>query len=159
MDQYTDHGFLKAPILLMLGWFFLARAWVVFIVAGASREDGAKILEWVYPDSQMLKVGMLLGLPSLVFMWLIALRNQERKTINRIVSVAKPVTFLMILIQSAQTGYHIVLERGVFSWSHGVTLVIMLWFGLYVMKSKTVVDCLKRNGYESDRVNAQSSKH
>ncbi|QIA62789.1 DUF2919 family protein [Vibrio astriarenae] len=151
MDRYTDHGFLKAPTLLMLGWLFLARAWVVFIVAGASRDEGTQILEWVYPDSAMLKMGMLLGLPPLLFMWLISLRNAERKMINRIVSIAKPITLIMILIQSGQTIYHIVLQHGAFSWSHGLTMVFMLWFGLYVMKSKTVVDCLKRNGYDSDR--------
>ncbi|MDR9826009.1 DUF2919 domain-containing protein [Vibrio sp. FNV 38] len=151
MDRYNDHGFLRAPILLLLGWLFLARAWLVFIVAGASRDEGRKILEWVYPDSQMLKIGMILGLPSLVFMWLTSLRKEERKMINGVVSFAKPITLFIIAIQSAQTLYHIFLQYGAFSWSHGLTLVIMLWLGLYVMKSKTVVDCLKRNGYESER--------
>ncbi|WP_154218762.1 DUF2919 family protein, partial [Vibrio parahaemolyticus] len=36
-DQYDAHGFLKAPILVWLGWMFLARSWVVFAMAGGSR--------------------------------------------------------------------------------------------------------------------------
>lgn len=151
MDRYTDHGYLRTPTLLWLGWLFLARAWLVFIVAGASFDEGGKILEFVYPDSRLMIIGMVIGVPALIFMWLIALRNQERKVVNVIVSHAKPVTMVMIALQATQTFYHIYLARGAFSWSLGLTLVGLLWFGLYLIKSQTVRDCLLRNGFEIER--------
>jgi len=140
-EQYDKHGFLKAPLLLWLGWAFLAKAWVVFIVAGASRESGSKILEIVYPDHSMLYLGLAMGVPSIALMWLISLRNPDRAWLNRIVAWGKPVTILTAAGQLAQTLYHIYLQNGVFSWTNGLTSVALLWFTLYLVNSKSVADC------------------
>ncbi|MGF1753877.1 DUF2919 domain-containing protein [Vibrio makurazakiensis] len=141
IEQYDKNGFLKAPMILWLGWLFLAKAWVVFIVAGASRDSGAKILEIVYPDHSMLYLGIAMGLPSIIFMWLIGLRNTERQWVNTIIRWARGVTLLTILGQLSQTAYHVYLDNGAFRWSNAVTLVALLWFALYVYKSRTVRDC------------------
>ncbi|MCG9631183.1 DUF2919 domain-containing protein [Vibrio fortis] len=141
LEQYDKHGFLKAPILLWLGWLFLAKALVVFVVAGASRESGAKILEIVYPDHQMFYVGIALSVPSVLLMWLFGLRSPERPYINTIVSWGRWVTFFAVLSQFAHTVYLVYLDHGVFHWLHGVTLMLLLWFLIYLIKSNTVRDC------------------
>lgn len=141
LEQYDKHGFLKAPILLWLGWLFLAKALVVFVVAGASRESGAKILEIVYPDHQMFYVGIVLSVPSVLLMWLFGLRSPERPYINTIVSWGRWVTFFAVLSQFAHTVYLVYLDHGVFHWLHGVTLMLLLWFLIYLIKSNTVRDC------------------
>ena len=141
LERYDQHGFLKAPKLIWLGWLFLAKAWVVFVVAGASRDNGTTFLTIVYPDHSMLYLGLIMGLPSIILMWLISLRAPERSWLNRIVSMGKPLTLLMVILQFMQTLYHIYLEHGVFNWANASTLLVLLWFGLYLLKSKSVRDC------------------
>ncbi|MEI8671483.1 DUF2919 domain-containing protein [Vibrio sp. SA48] len=141
LDQYDQHGFLRAPKLIWLGWLFLAKAWVVFVVAGASRESGSKILDIVYPDHSMLYLGLAMGLPSIIMMWLVGLRSPERAWVNQIVRRGKLITLVMIVLQFTQTFYHIYLERGLFNWANASTLLILLWFGLYLINSKSVRDC------------------
>lgn len=141
LERYDQHGFLKAPKLIWLGWLFLAKAWIVFVVAGASRDNGTTILTIVYPDHSMFYLGLIMGLPSIILMWLISLRAPERSWLNRIVSMGKPLTLLMVILQFIQTLYHIYLEHGVFNWANASTLLVLLWFGLYLLKSKSVRDC------------------
>ncbi len=142
IEQYDNNGFLKAPIWLWLGWIFLAKAWVVFVVAGASRESGSQILTIVYPDHTMLYLGLIMGVPSIVLMWLISLRNPQRRWVNKLVSWGKGLTLVTALAQLGQTLYHVHLQLGAFSWANAATLVILSWFVLYLSKSKTVRDCL-----------------
>ncbi|MBW3694404.1 DUF2919 domain-containing protein [Vibrio sp. T187] len=141
IEQYDKNGFLKAPLTLWLGWLFLAKAWVVFIVAGASRDSGAKILEIVYPDHSMLYLGIAMGLPSILLMWLIGLRNADRKWINMAAAYGREVSLLVTTLQIAQTVYHVYLDHGLFRWSNAVTLVILLWLAIYLYKSRTVKAC------------------
>lgn len=148
-DQYDQHGFLKAPLLVWMSWLFLAKAWVVFVVAGASRDSGAKILEIVYPDHSMLYLGLVVGVPSILYMWLINLRSPERKWINIIGRGGRGVTLSVIFLQIAQTAYHVYLDKGQFSWPNAITLVLLLWFSIYLWKSRTVKDCFRVPDFSS----------
>ena len=141
IESYDKHGYLKAPVWLWLGWLFLAKAWVVFVVAGVSRESGAKLLEIIYPDHTTLYIGLVAGIPVMLFSWLIGLRSPERVLICRVIEYGKPVSVVTILGQLALVGYQIYLSRGAFSWSNALTLVGLLWFLLFVMKSRRVRDC------------------
>lgn len=68
---------------------FLARSWVVFAMAGVSRESGSKLLSIVYPDSSTLYLGLLAGVPSLLLMWLMGLRQPERSRVNKVMSYSR----------------------------------------------------------------------
>ena len=143
LEQYDHHGFLKAPIWLWLGWLFLAKAWVVFVVAGASRQSGSDILAVVYADHRFLYLGLALGLPSLILMWLINLRKPDRLKLNRFVAMGRTITLFSIAAQWIQTCYQVVLTHGAFHWSNALTLVILSWFAMYVYRSRTVADSLR----------------
>jgi hypothetical protein len=145
IEQYDKHGFLKAPKWLWLGWLFLAKAWIVFVGAGASRESGSEILSIVYPDHSMLYLGLAMGVPSIALMWLFGLRSPERKWVNQVVSWGKPITLITATAQFAQTLYHIHLEHGAFSWANGATLLLLLWFMLYIAKSRSVRDSFQNS--------------
>ncbi|MFM2589212.1 DUF2919 domain-containing protein [Vibrio sp. TBV020] len=143
IEQYDKHGFLKAPKLLWFSWLFLAKAWIVFVVAGASRESGSKILSIVYPDHTMLYLGLAMGIPSIVLMWLVNLRSPERRWINRIVTWGRSVTLVTATLQLSQTLYHVYLVHGAFSWTNGSVMLLLLWLILYIGKSRSVRDCFK----------------
>ena len=141
IDHYDSQGYLKAPLLLWLGWLFLARSWVVFAGAGASRESGTKILQVVYPETHTLYIGLIIGIPSVLLMWVMGLRKPGRRWIDRLTTYGRGVTLFLVVGQLLQTFYHVYLERGAFNWANGLTLVILLWFGIYVFNSQWVKDC------------------
>lgn len=145
IENYDKHGFLKAPKWLWFGWLFLAKAWIVFVVAGASRESGSKILSIVYPDQSMLYLGLAMGLPSIFLMWLFGLRSPDRNWVNNIVAWGKPLTLLATGSQFLQALYHVYLSRGAFSWANGVILLLLLWFMLYASNSRTVKDSFRNS--------------
>ncbi|WP_428771857.1 DUF2919 domain-containing protein [Vibrio sp.] len=143
IEHYDQHGFLKAPIWLWLGWLFLAKAWLLFVVAGASRDSGNQILLYIYPDNRLFYSGLVMGLPALCLMWLIGLRKPERRWANRLVSLGRMITLVTVLGQMLQVLYQIGLHHGAFSWPNALSLLLLGWFVLYLVKSKTVRDCLK----------------
>lgn len=149
-DQYDAHGFLKAPILVWLAWMFLARSWVVFAMAGVSRESGSKLLAIVYPDTSTLYLGLLMGIPSLILMWLMGLRQPERQWVNKIMCYGREVTLILCAIQLTQTIYHVYLERGVFNWANALTLTLLAWFMLYLLNGRWAKDCFSVPQFEQN---------
>ena len=150
-DQYDVHGFLKAPIFVWLGWMFLARSWVVFAMAGVSRESGSKLLSIVYPDSSTLYLGLLAGVPSLLLMWLMGLRQPDRKWVNKVMSYGREVTLILCSIQLAQTMYHVYLEHGVFNWANALTITLITWFMIYLLNGRWVKDCFNVPQFEHNK--------
>lgn len=143
IEQYDKHGFLKAPKLVWLAWLFLAKAWVVFVVAGASRDSGSKILQIVYPDHTMLYLGLAMGIPSILLMWMVSLRSPERLWLNKIVTYGRGITLVTATAQLSQTLYHIYLVHGAFSWANGAVMLLLLWLIIYFVKSRSVKDCFQ----------------
>jgi len=143
IERYDSNGFLKAPLWLWLGWLFLSKAWIVFVVAGASRGSGPEILGIIYPDHSMLYLGLALGLPSIILMWLFGLRHPDRHWLTALIRWGREVTLFTALVQFVQTGYHVYLLHGSFSWMTALTLLALMWFALYVYKSRSVRDCFQ----------------
>ncbi|GEM74133.1 DUF2919 domain-containing protein [Vibrio sagamiensis] len=143
LDDYDAHGFLKAPKLLWLGWMFLARSWGVFVMAGVSRDNGSKVLSMVYPDSSTLYLGLAMGIPSVLLMWLMGLRHADRKWVSQITQRGRAITLILCAIQLVQTMYHIYLEHGVFSWPNALSMILLSWFMLYLLSGKWVRDCFR----------------
>lgn len=50
--HYDAHGRLRLPLLFWLVLLLQARTWVLFVIAGASREQGTALLNLFYPDTQ-----------------------------------------------------------------------------------------------------------
>lgn len=136
---------------------FLARSWVVFAMAGVSRESGSKLLSIVYPDSSTLYLGLLAGVPSLLLMWLMGLRQPERSRVNKVMSYGREVTLILCSIQLAQTMYHVYLERGVFNWANALTITLITWFMIYLLNGRWVKDCFNVPHFEHNE--GQSSKN
>lgn len=150
LERYDRYGFLKAPLLVWFIWLFLAKAWVVFVVAGVSRDHGSTILTLFYPDHSLFYLGLSMGMPSLVLMWLINLRTPDRSWINGIVSSGRSLTLFMVGLQFIQTLYHVYLEQGSFDWVNAITLIVLLWCFLYLFNSRIVRDCFRSPFTESN---------
>ena len=143
IEAYDKYGYLKAPLWLWLGWLFLARAWVVFVIAGVSRQSGEKLLAMVYPDHSVLYLELALGIPAILLIWLIGLRRPERALIARIIYFGKPVSVLTIAVQISALLYRVYLSSGLFNWPEAVSLVVLGWFLLFMLRSRRVHHCFK----------------
>ncbi|MDA3132674.1 DUF2919 domain-containing protein [Atlantibacter subterranea] len=65
-NDYDPHGRLKLPVFFWLVLLLQARTWVLFVAAGASREQGEALLRLFYPDSEMFWLGLLPGIPAVL---------------------------------------------------------------------------------------------
>lgn len=144
-EDYDKSGYLKPPIWLILGWVLLARAWLVFVASCASRDAGVKILETLYPATRELYLGMALGLPSIIFLWLVFMRSPERPWIDKIIVWAKGVSLAMAVVQLGLLIVHLKQSFWGFSWLNAITLVCLSWLILYLVRSKRVSDSIKHN--------------
>lgn len=63
-DDYDQHGLLRLPLCFWAVLILQARTWILFVMAGASRQQGAGLLQLFYPDTQRFWYGILLGLPA-----------------------------------------------------------------------------------------------
>ncbi|MCX8956722.1 DUF2919 domain-containing protein [Erwinia psidii] len=63
-DDYDIRGQLKLPAAFWLILLLQARTWILFVMAGASRQQGAALLELFYPDQQAFWIGLGLGVPA-----------------------------------------------------------------------------------------------
>lgn len=84
-----------------------------------------------------------MGVPILSLMWLITLRNSQRGWVNRIVAQGRAMTLLTVIGQAIQTAFHVYLQQGAFHWANALTLVLLLWFGIYLVQSRHVKDSLQ----------------
>ncbi|MTH45926.1 DUF2919 domain-containing protein [Intestinirhabdus alba] len=64
--DYDGHGRLRLPLLFWGVLLLQARTWVLFVIAGASREQGSALLNLFYPDSENFWLGLLPGLPAVL---------------------------------------------------------------------------------------------
>jgi hypothetical protein len=64
--DYDNHGHLRLPFLFWLVLLLQARTWVLFVIAGSSREQGTALLNLFYPDHDNFWLGLLPGIPAVL---------------------------------------------------------------------------------------------
>ena len=72
--DFDAHGRLRLPFLFWCLLLLQARTWVLFLMAGASRDQGDVLLNLFYPDHSLLWIGLLPGVPA-VFAFLLSGRR------------------------------------------------------------------------------------
>jgi hypothetical protein len=84
-----------------------------------------------------------MGVPSIAMMWLVGLRHPDRRWAILSAKWGREVTLLTTLAQFVQTGYHVYLQNGSFNWISALSMLLLLWFALYVYNSRSVRDCFQ----------------
>lgn len=64
--DYDVHGCLRLPFLFWCVLLLQARTWVLFVIAGSSREQGNTLLNLFYPDHDAFWLGLLPGVPAVL---------------------------------------------------------------------------------------------
>jgi len=93
-DDFDPQGRLRLPFLFWCLLLLQARTWVLFLMAGASRDQGDALLNLFYPDHSLFWIGLLPGVPA-VFAFLLSGRRQIYPRIWRLL---RPVLILSQLV-------------------------------------------------------------
>ena len=93
-DDFDPQGRLRLPFLFWCLLLLQARTWVLFLMAGASRDQGDALLNLFYPDHSLFWIGLLPGVPA-VFAFLLSGRRQDYPRIWRLL---RPVLILSQLV-------------------------------------------------------------
>ena len=64
--DYDSHGRVRLPFLFWCVLLLQARTWVLFVLAGASRDQGNTLLNLFYPDHDNFWLGLLPGIPAVL---------------------------------------------------------------------------------------------
>lgn len=78
-DDYNSHGMLRLPLWFWAILVLQARTWLIFVMAGASRQQGDSLLALLYPDRQSFWSGICLGLPPAIIFLLSGRRHSWPK--------------------------------------------------------------------------------
>ncbi|PSV23286.1 DUF2919 domain-containing protein [Photobacterium leiognathi subsp. mandapamensis] len=140
IDAYDQHGQLKINKMLWFVLLFNAKAWLVFVMAGVSRTQGGELLELIYPIRETLYLGMAIGSPAILLMWLSGQRNKNNKLINFLWRQGKSTLLAAYSIDILMQIHHLVISHGAFSWIRAITLLLTTWLGLYLLRSSRVRD-------------------
>lgn len=63
-DDYDNKGQLRLPLSFWAILLLQARTWLLFVMAGASGQQGSPLLELCYPDNHSFWLGLCLGVPA-----------------------------------------------------------------------------------------------
>lgn len=64
--DFDSQGRLRLPFLFWCLLLLQARTWVLFLMAGASRDQGDVLLNLFYPDHSLFWIGLLPGVPAVL---------------------------------------------------------------------------------------------
>lgn len=78
-DDYNSHGMLRLPLWFWTILILQARTWLLFVMAGASRQQEGGLLSLFYPDRHSFLYGILLGTPPVLIFLLSGRRHQLHK--------------------------------------------------------------------------------
>ncbi|OCH12924.1 MULTISPECIES: DUF2919 domain-containing protein [unclassified Aliivibrio] len=140
-DEYDEHGWLKPPMWLWFGWAILIRSVVVFVMAGASREQGTDLLALFYPNHTHLYTSLYLSLPIVFFMWLSNFKKPTRPLMLTLWKQGRWLTIIMVLIDLTMLIQSVVVNRGEFQLGSAVIILFLSWFLIFLFRSKRVKIC------------------
>ncbi|HCC5837024.1 DUF2919 domain-containing protein [Citrobacter farmeri] len=92
--DYDNHGHLRLPFLFWLVLLLQARTWVLFVIAGSSREQGTALLNLFYPDHDNFWLGLLPGIPAV----LAFLLSGRRYTFSRLWHALRPLLIVAQMV-------------------------------------------------------------
>ncbi len=136
-DAYDNHGVLRLPFSFWLVTLLLARAWVLLIIAGVSRQQGATLLALFYPHPLFLALSLVTGIPAVLAGLLTGYRQRWPRLWQRWRAVLCLSLLLSIGLQGWLTGQD---DTDLLLWR-----VLWAWFCLlacgYLLFNPRLKDC------------------
>ncbi|CAH0534165.1 Inner membrane protein YfeZ [Vibrio stylophorae] len=138
-EDFDQYGLLKPSHWLWLVVLLLMRGWLIFVMAGVSREHGSPILSQFYPQHGQLAVALLLGLPALVLAWTASLKQYRHTFSARYWRYGQPILLLSLLIDGLNqlvTIHHLWSQGEVVATWQPILLLTTVWAFIFMLKSQ-----------------------
>lgn len=133
---YSEQGLLKPSLFYWMSLVYFTRAWWLFIIAGASRQQGSGLLSLFYPNQTAFYLGLTIGLPAMFLFFLSGNLHKIPLIIRKRWQIGRLVLLLSAFMELYLTGSHIVSHQGEFHWGTALSLVMLLWITSYLIRSK-----------------------
>lgn len=143
LKNYTEQGDLKPPQLFTFILLFLARTWAVLVVSVISRESGTQILHIFYPDKAHFYLGLILGTLPLIVFFISGRRHAQNRYAIKVWPACLYAIYLAVFVDLLMQIYYLSIVHFQYSLTASIQLVIVLWCGLYIFKSKQLKDSFK----------------
>ncbi|MEZ9526062.1 DUF2919 domain-containing protein [Enterovibrio norvegicus] len=137
-DYFDKHGNAKPALFFWLACIFLARAWIVFVIAGVSREQGADMLALIYPNHDALYMGLAVGFPSVALMLMAGNLHRYPRVIENVWHWGRAILLAAFSCDLVLQIKHLTVGHWRFHWSSAVTLLIALWLVIYLLRSRRI---------------------
>ncbi|CZF83123.1 DUF2919 domain-containing protein [Grimontia marina] len=137
-DYYDKHGNAKPNLMFWLTGLFLARSWIVFVVAGVSREQGKDLLSLFYPSHDALYIGLALGLPAVALMLMAGSLHRFPAFFQRVWRFGKYTLLAALSGDLILQVKHLMAQRWEFHWSGALMLLMAIWLVLYLLRSRRI---------------------
>lgn len=98
-EDYNSHDMLRLPLWFWGILILQARTWLLFVMAGASRDQGNTLLGLFYPDRQSFWLGIALGLPAALCFLLSGRRHLWPRSWRLAYGVMRLGLFLTLVLQ------------------------------------------------------------
>jgi hypothetical protein len=135
--EFNEQGHRRVPVWLWLIWIFSAKGWIIFVMAGASRQQGSDLLTLFYPDHNALYLAMVMGTPALLWMWLAGVRDRYIWS-HWCWKQGRWLMVLMYFGELFRQSWHVWQTQGAFAWPMALSLLCCLWGLLYLCRSRQV---------------------
>lgn len=137
-DYFDKHGNVKPHLLFGFACLFLARAWLVFVVAGVSREQGKTLLLLFYPDTDALYMGLAIGFPAVFLLLLAGNLHRYPSFLACIWRWGRALLIFTFSVDLCVQLDHLNDLNWQFHWVSASTLLIELWLMIYILKSRRI---------------------
>lgn len=136
-DDYDQHGWLRLPLWYWMILVLQAKTWALFLIAGASRDTGERLLRLFYPQTDDFWLGMSIGLPA-VALFLLAGRRQHWPRLWR---SSRRLLLVMLVGDLLLSLKALVLAPADFTLAAATLLMLTLWALVYVLRSRRLACC------------------
>ncbi|SHH28316.1 DUF2919 family protein [Ferrimonas marina] len=133
--RLNDQGWARPSLWLYIAMAFLARTWLLFVAAAASRQHGSELLALFYPQTETFYLGLALGLPALTLLALQAFRARH-SWVGGLWRHGYPLLLLTWVLDLLLQLYTLYLHHGLFQWGSAAMLMLTLWIGWYLLASR-----------------------
>lgn len=135
---YDKHGNAKTNFLFWVACLCLARAWIVFIIAGVSQTQGTRLLSLFYPNHNGLYLGLGLGFFAVSLMFLAGNLHHFPLFFARCWRYGKEILLVNLVIDLGLQIHALYLIHWRFDWSSALTLLVTAWLSAYFFMSRRI---------------------
>ncbi len=138
LELFDKHSNVKANFLFWVVCLCLARAWIIFIIAGVSQTQGTVLLSLFYPSHDGLYFGLGCGFFAVILMLLAGNLHHFPLFFARFWRYGKEILLINIIIDLGLQIQALYLMQWRFDWSSALILLVTAWLGVYLVMSKRI---------------------